>query len=118
VLAIGESIGATFPFTGEGIGKAMETGELAARVAGEALISRDFSVLSKFPALLERELKPKFLGYQIAEDWFSTPWVNDFMARRIRSSRFMRESIAGIVNETVDPRRIFSVRGVIRSLMQ
>jgi geranylgeranyl reductase family protein len=118
VIAIGESIGATFPFTGEGIGKAMETAELAAEVSHEALSSFDFSRLDTFGSRVNRELRPKFLGYQIAEDWFSSPWLNDFMARRISRSRFMQESVAGIVNETIDPREVFSLRGVIRSLMQ
>ena len=117
VLVLGESIAATFPFTGEGIGKAMETGEIAADVASGALNSGDFSLLSEFPHRIERELKPKFLGYRIAENWFSRPWLNDFVARRIRSSRFLQELVAGIVNETVDPREVFSLRGMLRSFV-
>jgi geranylgeranyl reductase family protein len=117
VLVLGESIGATFPFTGEGIGKAMETGEIAAEVAHDALTSSDLSRLSEFPYRIEHELRPKFLGYRIAENWFSRPWLNDFVARRIRSSRFLQELVAGIVNETVDPRELFSLRGILRSFV-
>lgn len=116
-LVLGESIGATFPFTGEGIGKAMETGEIAAEVAHEALVSGDLTRLSIFPERIEHELRPKFLGYRIAENWFSRPWLNDFVARRIRSSRFLQELVAGIVNETVDPREVFSLRGILRSFV-
>jgi flavin-dependent dehydrogenase len=115
-LVIGESIGATFPFTGEGIGKAMETGEVAAEVVGAALETSRFDRLAEYAERVARELKPRFLGYQIAEDWFSRPWLNDLVARRARRSRFMRESLAGIVNETVDPRRVFSLGGICRSL--
>lgn len=118
ILAIGEAIGATFPYTGEGIGKAMETAELAAEVAHSALSSGDFNTLQEFPTRLERELKPKFLGYQIAEDWLSRPWLNDFLARRIHKSRFLQDSVAGILNETVDPKKIFSLRGIIRSFVR
>lgn len=118
LLLIGETIGATFPFTGEGIGKAMETGELAASLADEALASNDYGRLREFPELLERELRPKYRGYQIAEDWFSKPWLNDFMARRISKSRFMQEAVAGLVNETVNPREIFSLRAIIRSFLR
>lgn len=116
-LVLGESIGATFPFTGEGIGKAMETGEIAAEVADEALTTGDFGRLRDFPRRIEHELKPKFLGYRIAENWFSRPWLNDFVARRIRRSRILQELVAGIVNETVDPREVFSLRGMIRSFV-
>jgi geranylgeranyl reductase family protein len=117
ILVLGESIGATFPFTGEGIGKAMETGEIAAEVAHEAFTRGDLRLLSEFPLRLENELKPKFLGYRIAENWFSRPWLNDFVARRIRSSRMLQELVVGIVNETVDPREVFSLRGMLRSFV-
>ena len=115
ILLLGESIGTTFPFTGEGIGKAMETGELAAKVAHEALESSDMERLQSFPERLEKELKHKFLGYQIAEDWFSRPWLNDLVARRINKSQFLQEAFAGLVNETIDPRKIFSMAGILRS---
>jgi geranylgeranyl reductase family protein len=116
-LVIGESIGATFPFTGEGIGKAMETGEVAAQVVDEALATTRFDGLDRFAQRVESELKPKFLGYQIAEDWFSRPWLNDLVARRARRSRFVREALAGIVSETVDPREVFSLTGILRSFI-
>jgi menaquinone-9 beta-reductase len=115
ILVLGESIGTTFPFTGEGIGKAMETGELAAEVAHEALTSSNMQRLQSFPLRLERALRHKFLSYQIAEDWFSRPWLNDFVARRISKSRFLQEAITGLANETVDPRKIFSMRGILQS---
>ena len=35
----------------------------------------------------------------------------------IRSSRFLQELVAGIVNETVDPREVFSLRGILRSFV-
>ena len=117
VLVLGESIGATFPLTGEGIGKAMETGELAADITDEALISGDMRRLGEFPHRIERELKPKFLGYSIAENWFSRPWLNDFVARRIQRSTFLQELVAGIINETVDPREVFSLSGILRSFV-
>jgi menaquinone-9 beta-reductase len=116
-LVLGETIGATFPFTGEGIGKAMETGEIAAEVAHEALVDGDLARLREFPNRIEQELRPKFLGYRIAENWFSRPWLNDFVARRIRRSSFLQELVAGIVNETVDPREVFSLRGMLRSFV-
>jgi menaquinone-9 beta-reductase len=115
ILVIGESIGATFPFTGEGIGKAMETAELASGLASEALTTSKMDCLGTYADTLERELRHRYLGYKIAENWFSNPWINDFMAKRIRRSRYLQEAISGLVNETVDPRKIFSIRGVLQS---
>jgi len=118
ILLLGEMIGATFPFTGEGIGKAMESGEIAADVAHHALESGDFSHLSEYPRRLQRELKPKYLGYQLAEDWLSHPRLNDFVARRITRSSYLHRSVTGVVNETVDPKEVFSLRGVLRSFLR
>jgi flavin-dependent dehydrogenase len=117
LLVIGETIGATFPFTGEGIGKAMETGELAAAVSHEALVAGDLSRLGDFSRRVDRELRPKFIGYEIAQRWVSRPWLNDLVARRIRRSRFLQEVVTNVVNETGDPRDIFSMKGLVKSML-
>ena len=115
VLSIGETIGTTFPSTGEGIGKAMETGELAAHVVHRSMVEGNFEPLREFPRLLEG-LKPRYLGYQIAEKWLSKAWLCDLIARRTRKSRFLQDAFTGIITETVDPRTIFSVGGILKSL--
>ena len=116
VLAIGETIGTTFPFTGEGIGKAMETGELAAEALGEALDTDDPGCLDRFPSTVKAVLEPKYLGYRSAERWLARPWVTDLLAWRTRRSRFLRRALPGILNETIDPRTVFSIGGLARSL--
>lgn len=118
VLAIGETIGTTFPFTGEGIGKAMETGELAADIVTEALERGDLTRLDRFARRLDLEIRPKFRGYQVAEEWVSRPWVADLVAKRIRRSRFLQNAVAGILDETVDPRTVFSLGGLVRSFLR
>ena len=117
VLAIGETIGTTFPFTGEGIGKAMETGELAARTVRDAIEHRDPSRLHHFGARIEREFGPRYLGYRAAERWLSRPWITDIFARRARESDFLRSALGGILNETIDPRTVFSLSGLTRALL-
>jgi flavin-dependent dehydrogenase len=115
LLAIGETIATTFQMTGEGIGKAMESGELAAEVVHDALHSDNLSLLNQYPARLKADLEPRYLGYKIAEKWLSKPWLNDFVARRANKSKFINDSLAGILNETIDPRTIFSLRGILKS---
>ena len=118
VLSIGETIGTTFPFTGEGIGKAMETGELAAEALGEALDTDDPGCLDRFPSTVKAVLEPKYLGYRSAERWLARPWVTDLLAWRARRSRFLRSALPGILNETIDPRTVFSIGGLARSLFR
>ena len=45
-VSVGETIAATFPFTGEGIGKAMETAEIAAECISAALQHADPGALA------------------------------------------------------------------------
>ena len=117
ILAIGESIGATFPFTGEGIGKAMETAEIAADAVDQALSSGSREGLKLLPHHLSRELAPKYEAYQVAQRWISHAWVNDLVAWRANRSRYMQRALRDILADRADASRIFSVRGFAKSLM-
>ncbi|MGE5645454.1 MAG: geranylgeranyl reductase family protein [Acidobacteriota bacterium] len=116
IVAIGETIGATFPLTGEGIGKAMETAELAANAIHSMLSTGSLRALKELPWRVRGELLPRYIGYEIGERWLSYPWLNDFIAWRVRHSPFLQRLIRGIVAETVDPRRLFSIHGMLESL--
>jgi geranylgeranyl reductase family protein len=116
IVAIGEAIGATFPFTGEGVGKAMETAEIAARAVASALRSGSMEELHSLPRRLSLDLLPRYRGYELAEKWMSHPWLNDLIAWRARRSHRLLDLIRGVITETVDPRHVFSVRGVLQSL--
>jgi flavin-dependent dehydrogenase len=112
IVPIGETIGTTYPFTGEGIGKAMETGALAAEQIHVAL-SKDVDwPLRQLTAKIERELAPKYRGYLVAQRWVSIPWLTDLLAARIRLDSALRENVAGVVNETADPRAVFTWRAL------
>jgi flavin-dependent dehydrogenase len=116
VLVIGETAGATYPFTGEGIGKAMETAELAAELVHRALATGELRLLQQFPTIVEQRFRDRFAGYAAAERWLSWPWLNDLVMRRVRRSKYLQRAFAGLVDESVDPRSIFSVRGLLRSV--
>jgi geranylgeranyl reductase family protein len=111
ILAIGESIGTTFHLTGEGIGKAMESAERVAAAVAQALDARDFSILSTFHQNVER-LRNRYHGYEKAQQWLSWPWVGNAIARLARHSPRTVACMSGILNETLDPREIFSMRGI------
>jgi geranylgeranyl reductase family protein len=115
ILAAGETIGATFPFTGEGIGKAMETGEKAAEIIAEALTASDQSHVARYSDWLTNELRPRYRGYIFAERWLSRPWLNDFMARRIQRSPLLQSQFKDFVSETGDPRKVYAVWNIVRS---
>ncbi len=114
-LAIGETIGTTFPFTGEGIGKAMETAEIAAEFVHDALQGGDLAALRGFPARIESELSDKYIGYRMAERWLAHAWLTNFLAHRAQQSARIRRAVEGLLNERIDPRRVFSIGGLLRS---
>jgi flavin-dependent dehydrogenase len=116
IVAIGEAIGATFPLTGEGIGKAMETAELAADAVDQMLRTGSDRQLRILPWRVRTELLPRYLGYEIGERWLSYPWLNDLVASRIARSAFLQKVVSGVISETVDPRKLFSIGSLLKSL--
>ena len=115
VLCVGEVIGTTFPFTGEGIGTAMQTGLLAGETIGLAIEKGDLGQLCTYADRIDCELRPTFRGYRTAEKWLSKPWVNDFMAKRFRRSRYLQELQDGLFTASADPQTLFSFRSVAKS---
>jgi flavin-dependent dehydrogenase len=116
ILSIGESIGTTFPLTGAGIGKAMETGELAAAVILRSLEAKDLSKLATFPSELDA-LRVRYLRYESAERWFARPWLTDLLTRLALHSQHAKRLAEGVLNDTADPRQILSIRALLRMLL-
>jgi flavin-dependent dehydrogenase len=111
LLVTGEAAGSTYAFTGEGIGKAMETGLLAA----EALIAGgvDAQVRACYEAGL-RALKPRFDLYERANTVNEHPWLTDLLIWRAnRSARILRR-MQGVLEETGNPGNLVSLRGLSR----
>lgn len=115
LLAIGEAIGSTYAFTGEGIGKAMRTGLLAA----DALLAHadDAAQRSAYEATL-RALKPRFDLYQKAEHVNRRPWLTDLVIWRARKSPRILRRMSGVLEETQNPGRLLSWRGIGKLLTE
>jgi len=114
LLAVGESIGTTFPFTGEGIGKAMETAEITAEAVEVALESGSLSHLEEIPEHIDECLKPRYRGYEIAQQWMTSPWFLDLVAWRGQSSTRVQEALAEVINEEIYLQEALSWKGFIR----
>lgn len=116
IVAAGEMLGTTFPFTGEGIGKAMASGAVCARQIIHALAGDD-TALDQIAPLLDAELRPQYRGYEVAERWLSRGWLADLLARRVVRNPRLHQRVTGILNETVNPQAVFSLRGLVPSLL-
>ena len=121
MLAAGEAIGSTYAMSGEGIGKAMETGMLAADAliahgdTGPDPAAADARVQQAYDTAL-RALKPKFDLYETASRVNRHPWLADLVIWRARRSASIRRRLAGVLEETQNPGQLFTLRG-LRKLM-
>jgi menaquinone-9 beta-reductase len=111
LLVTGEAAGSTYSFTGEGIGKALETGMHAA----EAIIAAggDATVRASYEARL-LALKPRFELYQRANLVNRYPWLADLLIWRASKSARLVRRMSGVLNETSNPGNLVSFKGLYR----
>jgi len=119
LLATGEAIGSTYDFTGEGIGKAMETGLLAADalLAGHRAGLHEAAVRADYEARLQA-LKPKFNLYAKANRVNAHPWLADLVIARARKSERLLRRMSGVLNETSNPGNLLTLKGLLRLFIE
>ncbi len=120
LLVTGEAAGTTYPLTGEGIGKAMETAELAAEVAIEAVGNGRFdrSDLERYDELLERRFRRAFRQYEAAQRWLRYPFIADLLARKARRHEAVRGMLGDMLAERRYPTEVLSVWGIMKLLLR
>jgi len=117
LLVTGEAAGSTYAFTGEGIGKALETGLLAA----EALLAAPGGVpegtaagiCARYQASVVA-LQPRFDLYERANKVSAHPWLIDLLIWRANKSARLLRRMAGVLEETSNPGNLFSIRGFFK----
>ncbi len=115
LLVAGEAAGSTYAFTGEGIGKAMETGILAAEsLLGAHHDKLDDAALCKGYDAALAALKPRFDLYERANQVNAHPWLMDLVIWRARRSARLRQRMSGVLEETSNPGHLVSLKGVVR----
>lgn len=114
LLVTGEAAGSTYSLTGEGIGKALETGMLAA----QAILERagDAATRARYEQSLAA-LKPRFEMYAKANRVNTHPWIGDLLIRRAQSSTRLQERMRGVLDETSDPGNLVSLRSLARLVL-
>jgi len=115
LLVTGEAVGSTYAFTGEGIGKALETGMLAAQAirAGRDAGVDDRGVRARYAASL-LALKPRFDLYERANRVNNHPWLADLLIWRANRSRRILRRMEGVLEETNNPGNLVTARGLLR----
>jgi flavin-dependent dehydrogenase len=125
ILVTGEAAGSTYSFTGEGIGKAMETGLLAAEAllearatalpgsAGAPDAGADAALAARYRARLAR-LQPKFDLYERGNTVNHHPWLTEVLVRRAAASAGVRRRMADLLEERATPAQLLTLRGIVK----
>lgn len=119
LIATGETLGSTYDFTGEGIGKALETGLMAADalLSGERQGHDDAAVRQHYDRQLAT-LRPRFALYEKANSVNRHPWLADLVIWRARHSPSLLRRMSGVLDETSNPGHLLSLRGMARLLLR
>jgi geranylgeranyl reductase family protein len=115
LLVAGEAAGSTYAFTGEGIGKAMESGILAAETLAEArdTLLTDAQARARYEGAL-LELKPRFDLYEQANRVNEYPWLADLVIARAKKSPRVLRRMSAVLEEKSNPGNLVSLRGIVR----
>jgi hypothetical protein len=97
----------------------MESGRVAAHVAGEALGAGDCSrrFLERHEHRLRRRLYRRHKAFLRAERWFRLSPVANFIIARVGQSTRLQELARQVLHGEKDAAAIFSVRGAGRILV-
>ena len=119
LIVTGEAAGSTYAFTGEGIGKALETGVLAAEalLEGRRRATPEAEVRAAYDASVVA-LKPRYAVYEKANSVNAHPWLVDLLAWSARRSPRRLKRMSGVLEETHTPGNLISFGSWMRLLFE
>lgn len=119
VLVTGEAAGSTYAFTGEGIGKALETGILAAQALHMARTERwDEPALAAHYRAQLAVLQPKFDLYEKGNRINYHPWLTQLLIWRASRSPRLQQRMASVLEERATPAHLITARGLYRLFVE
>ena len=115
LLVTGEAAGSTYALTGEGIGKALETGLLAAEavVAGLSKAVDAGATCQRYAQAIEA-LRPRFDIYERANTVNAHPWLVDLLVWSAKRSPRRLQRMSGVLEETHTPGNLVTPRNLLR----
>jgi geranylgeranyl reductase family protein len=108
LLVTGEAAGSTYAFTGEGIGKAMETGVLAAEAVIDSFRGTTEAQARTTYEQRVRALAPRYRLYEKANAVNDHPWLVDLLVWSALRSPKRLKRMSGVLEETHIPSSLMS----------
>ena len=117
LMVTGEAAGSTYAFTGEGIGKALETGLAAADVLIDGQRQRlpEAEVRAAYEHKV-RALQPRYEMYDKANIVNMHPWLVDLVVWSAKRSPSRLRRMTGLLEETHLPSSLLTVKSWMRML--
>jgi len=101
LLVTGEAAGSSSPLFGAGVGKALESGELAGIVAAEALANQRFDAifLARYQERLNEKFHTVYAAQSKAQQWlYSAKHLNILILKASRQDK-LRQKLESVLNE-------------------
>jgi geranylgeranyl reductase family protein len=120
LLVVGEAAGLTYSFTGEGIGKALQSGIAAASAildANSTTHDDGRRTAQAYAKRIRTDFGGRFAAYGRLERLLSYPRMVNLLVRRANTGHYVRAQLEALVNETGRPDGLLSVSGALRALI-
>ena len=117
VIVVGEAAGLTYSFSGEGIGKAMQSGILAAEVAVATTGSPPEAAAETYAARLPRAFGERVRAYQRLQQLVAAPVLANALIWRANSGTYVQRQLEALLNETGRADELLSLSGMARALL-
>ena len=119
VLLVGDAAGTGHPMTGEGIGPAMASAELAANVAMHALHTGDVSAagLAEYGRSFHAKFDRVHRVSRLARTALTLPWMVDRTIKRCSHDQDFAAQLAGILAGVVSPAAMLKPGTALRALL-
>lgn len=113
VLAVGDAAGLTRPFSGEGIGPALESGVIAAR----CLLEHRVRAAEEYTRRLYGRFAADFRAWRFGERFLRFPTVIDAIVVRAARHRGAQRRCAALLGGTVSTSSVLSPVGLLRLMI-
>ena len=101
LLVTGEAAGSSSPLFGAGVGKALESGELAGFVAAEALANKRFDAifLARYQERLNEKFHEVYAAQGKAQQWLHTVKQLNILISKAGRQDKLRQKLESVLNE-------------------
>lgn len=105
LLVTGEAAGSSSPLFGAGVGKALESGELAGMVAVEALAAKRFDApfLARYQEQLHAKYGTLYLAQSKAQQWLHSAQRLNILVAKAAKQEKLRHRLEAVLTEDLPP---------------